>query len=120
MTTENKDFNLFGQLCFGMHFSSYRSILGGLLSQSGAILSHVIPSTEVVKIYASTTSLESLSPLICSPLYTIVYNATLSYYPGVFNFFRAGLYLLCYTFIAIICDIEKLIGESTAYEHIRR
>uniref|UniRef100_A0A1A9ZGN4 Uncharacterized protein n=1 Tax=Glossina pallidipes TaxID=7398 RepID=A0A1A9ZGN4_GLOPL len=51
---------------------------------------------------------------------TIVYNATFSYYPGVFNFLSAGLYLLCYTFIAIICDIQKSMGESTAYEHIGR
>uniref|UniRef100_A0A1A9VY38 Uncharacterized protein n=1 Tax=Glossina austeni TaxID=7395 RepID=A0A1A9VY38_GLOAU len=65
------------------------------------------------KIYALTTSLESLSPLIPSPLYTIVCNATLSYYPGVFNFLSTGLYLLCYTFIADGGDDDKLTINET-------
>ncbi|KAL9871845.1 putative peptidoglycan muropeptide transporter SLC46 isoform 1-T1 [Glossina fuscipes fuscipes] len=65
-----------------------------------AILSHVAPSTEEGKIYASTTSVESLSPLISSPLCTTVCNATLSYYPGVFNSLSADLYMRRYTFIA--------------------
>ncbi|KAL9871846.1 uncharacterized protein ACN427_010442 isoform 2-T2 [Glossina fuscipes fuscipes] len=56
-----------------------------------AILSHVAPSTEEV---------ESLSPLISSPLCTTVCNATLSYYPGVFNSLSADLYMRRYTFIA--------------------
>lgn len=58
----------------------------------------------VGKIFALTTSLESLSPLIAAPLYTTVYNATLDYYPGIFNFISAGLYLLCFTFISWVLN----------------
>uniref|UniRef100_A0A1A9Z2A0 Uncharacterized protein n=1 Tax=Glossina pallidipes TaxID=7398 RepID=A0A1A9Z2A0_GLOPL len=86
------------ELYLGLALGLMRGVMGPM---SRAILSHVAPATEVGKTYALTTSLESLSPPISSPLYTIVYNATLSYYPGVFNFLSAGLYLLYYTFIGL-------------------
>uniref|UniRef100_A0A1A9VPF0 Major facilitator superfamily (MFS) profile domain-containing protein n=1 Tax=Glossina austeni TaxID=7395 RepID=A0A1A9VPF0_GLOAU len=105
------------ELYLGLTLGLMRGVMGPM---SRAILSHVAPATEVGKIYALTTSLESLSPLISSPLYTIVYNATLSYYPGVFNFLSAGLYLLCYTFIAIIYGIQKSMGENATYQAIGR
>lgn len=106
------------ELYAGLTLGLMRGIMGPM---SRAILSHVAPATEVGmlnisyasfkkkiphvsiivgKIFALTTSLESLSPLIAAPLYTTVYNATLDYYPGIFNFISAGLYLLCFTFIS--------------------
>uniref|UniRef100_A0A1B0B241 Major facilitator superfamily (MFS) profile domain-containing protein n=1 Tax=Glossina palpalis gambiensis TaxID=67801 RepID=A0A1B0B241_9MUSC len=105
------------ELYLGLTLGLMRGVMGPM---SRAILSHVAPATEVGKIYALTTSLESLSPLISSPLYTIVYNATLSFYPGAFNFLSAGLYLLCYTFIAIIYGIQKSMGENATYQAIGR
>ncbi|KAL9916081.1 proton-coupled folate transporter-like [Glossina fuscipes] len=105
------------ELYLGLTLGLMRGVMGPM---SRAILSHVAPATEVGKIYALTTSLESLSPLISSPLYTIVYNATLSLYPGAFNFLSAGLYLLCYTFIAIIYGIQKSMGENATYQAIGR
>uniref|UniRef100_A0A1A9WMU3 Major facilitator superfamily (MFS) profile domain-containing protein n=1 Tax=Glossina brevipalpis TaxID=37001 RepID=A0A1A9WMU3_9MUSC len=103
------------ELYLGLSLGLMRGIMGPM---SRAILSHVAPANEVGKIYALTTSLESLSPLMSSPLYTIVYNVTLSYYPGMFNFLSAGLYLLCYTFIATIYGIQKSMGGSATYQAI--
>ncbi|XP_075165670.1 putative peptidoglycan muropeptide transporter SLC46 [Haematobia irritans] len=103
------------QLYVGLTLGFMRGIMGPM---SRAILSHVAPATEVGKIFALTTSLESLSPLIAAPLYTSVYNMTLSYYPGLFNFISAGLYLLCFTFIATIFGIQKSMGETVAYQAI--
>ncbi|KNC31125.1 hypothetical protein FF38_13964, partial [Lucilia cuprina] len=103
------------QLYLGLCFGFMRGIMGPM---SRAILSHVAPSTEVGKIFALTTSMESLSPLIAAPLYTLVYNATLVYYPGLFNFISAGLYLLCFTFISTIYGIQKSMGQNATYQAI--
>uniref|UniRef100_T1PBL8 Major Facilitator Superfamily protein n=1 Tax=Musca domestica TaxID=7370 RepID=T1PBL8_MUSDO len=103
------------ELYVGLTLGFMRGIMGPM---SRAILSHVAPATEVGKIFALTTSLESLSPLIAAPLYTIVYNATLAYHPGLFNFISAGLYLLCFTFISIIFGIQKSLGHTATYQAI--
>uniref|UniRef100_A0A1B0FCS9 Uncharacterized protein n=1 Tax=Glossina morsitans morsitans TaxID=37546 RepID=A0A1B0FCS9_GLOMM len=67
------------ELYLGLTLDLMRGVVGPM---SRAILLHVAPATEMGKIYALTTSLESLSPPISSPLYTIIYNGTLSYYPS--------------------------------------
>ncbi|KAM7344353.1 putative peptidoglycan muropeptide transporter SLC46 isoform 2-T2 [Cochliomyia hominivorax] len=103
------------QLYFGLCLGLMRGIMGPM---SRAILSHVAPSTEVGKIFALTTSMESLSPLIAAPLYTFVYNATFVFYPGLFNFISAGLYLLCFTFISTIYGIQKSMGQTATYQAI--
>ncbi|XP_013112907.2 proton-coupled folate transporter [Stomoxys calcitrans] len=103
------------ELYVGLTLGFMRGIMGPM---ARAILSHVAPSTEVGKIFALTTSLESLSPLIAAPLYTSVYNATLEFYPGLFNFISAGLYLLCFTFISAIFGIQKSMGQTATYQAI--
>uniref|UniRef100_A0A034VGW4 Proton-coupled folate transporter n=1 Tax=Bactrocera dorsalis TaxID=27457 RepID=A0A034VGW4_BACDO len=103
------------ELYLGMILGGMRGIMGPM---ARAILSHVAPPTEVGKIFAFTTSLESLSPLGAAPLYTTVYNATIGFYPGIFNFISAGLYLLCFTLIAVIYSIQKSLGNTAAYQAI--
>ncbi|XP_037954262.1 proton-coupled folate transporter-like [Teleopsis dalmanni] len=103
------------EMYLGLSLGFMRGIMGPM---SRAILSHVAPATEVGKIYALTTSLECVSPLGAAPLYTLVYNLTLSYYPGAFNFISAGLYLLCFTLISTIYGIQKSMGSTAAYEAI--
>ncbi|XP_053963389.1 proton-coupled folate transporter-like [Anastrepha ludens] len=103
------------ELYLGMILGGMRGIMGPM---ARAILSHVAPPTEVGKIFAFTTSLESLSPLGAAPLYTTVYNMTLEFYPGIFNFISAGLYTLCFTLIAVIYGIQKSLGNTAAYQAI--
>lgn len=42
-------------------------------------------------VFAFTTSLETIVQIISTPLYTLLYNNTISIYPGVFNFLSAIL-----------------------------
>ncbi|KAH8314471.1 hypothetical protein KR059_009277 [Drosophila kikkawai] len=85
------------EMYLGMTLGMMRGVMGPMCR---AILSHVAPSTEVGKIFALTTSMESVSPLGAAPLYTTVYKATVESYPGAFNFISAGLYFVCYVLIA--------------------
>lgn len=59
-----------------------------------AILANTVPPKEVGKLYALTTSLESLSPLGSAPLYSLVYSSTIAFYPGAFNLISAAVYFL--------------------------
>lgn len=111
------------ELYVGMTLGMMRGVMGPMCR---AILSHVAPSTEVGKlelvtktrcikwlpntrwtflgkIFALTTSMESVSPLGAAPLYTIVYRKTVEFYPGAFNFISAALYFVCYILIAWVC-----------------
>ncbi|KAH8277558.1 hypothetical protein KR018_000692 [Drosophila ironensis] len=103
------------EMYLGMTLGMMRGVMGPMCR---AILSHVAPSTEVGKIFALTTSMESVSPLGAAPLYTSVYKATVKYYPGAFNFISAALYFLCYILIAVIFGIQKSMGNSTVYQAI--
>ncbi|EDW85956.1 uncharacterized protein Dwil_GK23342 [Drosophila willistoni] len=103
------------EMYVGMTLGMMRGVMGPMCR---AILSHVAPPTEVGKIFALTTSMESLSPLGAAPLYTAVYKATVEVYPGAFNFISAGLYFICYILIAIIFGIQKSMGSSSVYKAI--
>ncbi|KAH8285452.1 hypothetical protein KR054_009496 [Drosophila jambulina] len=103
------------EMYLGMTLGMMRGVMGPMCR---AILSHVAPSTEVGKIFALTTSMESVSPLGAAPLYTTVYKATVESYPGAFNFISAGLYFVCYTLIAVIFGIQKSMGSSSTYQAI--
>ncbi|XP_037954829.1 tetracycline resistance protein, class C-like [Teleopsis dalmanni] len=70
--------------------------MGGVLTAMlRAILSLCSPANETAKIFALTTSLEAIAPLISSPIYTAVYNATFKTDPGVYNFIGVGVYIMC-------------------------
>ncbi|KAH8284796.1 hypothetical protein KR054_001181 [Drosophila jambulina] len=80
-----------------MYLALILGMMRGVMSpMCKAILSTVTPSSELGKIFSLTTSLQSISPLGAAPLYTAVYQATVQFYPGIFNFISVGLYSLCY------------------------
>lgn len=103
------------ELYLGMTLGMMRGVMGPMCR---AILSHVAPSTEVGKIFALTTSMESVSPLGAAPLYTIVYRKTVEFYPGAFNFISAALYFVCYILIAAIFGIQKSLTNTSVYQAI--
>ncbi|KAH8407252.1 hypothetical protein KR222_011322 [Zaprionus bogoriensis] len=51
------------------------------------------------KIFSIKNVLQSIAPFIAAPLYTLIYQHTLSIYPGLFNFLSAALFLVA--FVAI-------------------
>lgn len=85
------------QLYLGVGFALFKGIPGPMCR---AIISQVSSPSELGKIFAFTTSLETLFPLITAPLYTYVYDSTLSYMPGAFNFLSVGLNFCCYIFMS--------------------
>lgn len=60
-----------------------------------SILASTAPSGEIGKIYALTTSLESLAPIGSAPAYTFVYTYTIDTFPGAFNLLSASILLIC-------------------------
>ncbi|XP_059225954.1 proton-coupled folate transporter-like [Stomoxys calcitrans] len=102
-------------LYIGLALGFMRGILGPM---SRAIHSFVTPPLEVGKVFALTTSLESLTPLIAAPLYTSLYSLTLSTHPGIFNCISASLYTLGFSFMVAIFVLHKCKGKSSTYENI--
>lgn len=96
------------------------TVLGSLRGVTGpmcrAILSHVTPAADLGKVFALTTSLESISPIASGPLYNLVYKATLVTDPGAFNYISSGLYFICYILMAIVYGIQKSFDNSSYKE----
>ncbi|XP_075167978.1 putative peptidoglycan muropeptide transporter SLC46 [Haematobia irritans] len=102
-------------LYIGVAMGCMRGILGPM---SRAIHSHLTPPSEVGKIFALTTSMESFSPILAAPIYTSIYRATLTWYAGMFNFISTTLYLLGFTFMVVIFGLHKHKGKSSTYADI--
>lgn len=67
-------------------------LLGGGVSPMGrSLLSKIISTEEIGKIFSLIVTLETLSGSLSSPLYTYVYNSTISYNPGAIFLVSAGL-----------------------------
>lgn len=96
------------------------TVLGALRGITGpmcrAILSHVTPAADLGKVFALTTSLESISPIASGPLYNLVYKATIESSSGAFNFISAGIYLICYILTATVYGIQKSFANSSYKE----
>ncbi|XP_016971231.2 proton-coupled folate transporter [Drosophila rhopaloa] len=102
-----------------MYLALIVGMMRGVMSpMCKAILSHVTPSSELGKIFSLTTSLQSISPLGAAPLYTTVYQATVNFYPGLFNFISVGLYFMCYCMSATVFGIQKSMGSNSIYQAI--
>jgi len=67
-----------------------------------SMLASVVPANEIGKIYAITTSIESLAPIGSAPTYTFVYNYTIDNFPGAYNLLSAMILLGCVLYISIV------------------
>lgn len=97
------------QMYLSVGFAMFKGI-GGPMSR--AIISQVSSPSELGKIFAFMTSLETIFPLATSPLYTFLYNSTLSYMPGAFNLLSASFNLIGYICMAWVyfdsCSIFEI------------
>lgn len=59
-----------------------------------SIMSCVIHPNEIGKVYSATTSFEALGGLGAGPLYSNVYKATLTTFPGAFHLITASCFLI--------------------------
>ncbi|TMW39193.1 hypothetical protein DOY81_015727, partial [Sarcophaga bullata] len=99
----------------------YLAILLGVLKSIvnpvlRSALSNLVPSNEIGKIFSFISALGSVAPLIASPLYTIVYSATLHSYPGFFNILSAHLFLLAIGLLLVV--LRKKQKYSSYYNTI--
>lgn len=94
----------FWEMYLGTALGFMAGIIGPMLL---TILAFVTPTNETGKIFSVTTALQTITPLGASPLYTSVYDATLSYYPGMFNIISALLYFISFVLVAVILIVSK-------------
>lgn len=59
-----------------------------------SLISSIIPSNEIGKVYSIASSFEAVSSLIASPLYTYIYSQTFTFFAGAFYFITAGVYII--------------------------
>lgn len=66
-------------------------LAGQLMSCARSIIFKTVPSSETGKINALLSSLDSLTPLLATPVYSFVYSATFENMPGAFFLLSAAL-----------------------------
>lgn len=84
---------------------------------SRAVISNTAPAGDIGKIFSLTTSIESITPLVSAPLYTVVYKQTLAWYPGAFNLITATVYFTCMC-LMIFVRIFQSMYQTTTYTSI--
>lgn len=91
--------------------------VGAFSTNSGpvtrSVLSKMVPGEETGKIFSLTGSLEGLVQLISSPLYTLVYNSAISYFPGAFYFISTAIYSFNLLLIMLVLYLlSKTVHEG--------
>ncbi|KAH8406523.1 hypothetical protein KR215_004566 [Drosophila sulfurigaster] len=74
----------------------FRSI-GGPMCRT--IVSNIVPASDLGKIFSIKNVLQSFAPFVAAPLYTFIYQNTLAFCPGLFNFLSAALFLVAFAAI---------------------
>uniref|UniRef100_A0A0A1WK53 Solute carrier family 46 member 3 n=1 Tax=Zeugodacus cucurbitae TaxID=28588 RepID=A0A0A1WK53_ZEUCU len=100
----------FWQMYMASSFGLMSGITGPMLQ---SIVSLAVPSNEIGKIYSLASCLQTLSPLASAPLYTLVYNSTLNFYPGLYNFISTGLNVECFCVMILIYIFERRVSKRT-------
>ncbi|XP_002071993.3 proton-coupled folate transporter [Drosophila willistoni] len=91
--------HLYLSLCLGV----FRSIQ---FPMCRTIVSYIVPSSDMGKVFSMGNVLQSFSPVVAAPLYTALYKSTLSTNPGMFNFLNASLYIVAFVFICFVMHIK--------------
>lgn len=66
-------------------------LAGQLMSCARSIIFKTVSSDETGKVNALLSSLDSLTPLVATPIYSFVYAATFEYMPGAFFLLSAAV-----------------------------
>ncbi|XP_050327095.1 proton-coupled folate transporter-like [Bactrocera neohumeralis] len=96
----------FWQMYMAASFGLMAGITGPMLQ---SIVSLAVSPNEIGKIYSVASCLQTFSPLLSAPLYTFVYNGTLDFYPGFYNFISTGLYVECFCVMILIYIFERRV-----------
>ncbi|XP_014095871.3 probable peptidoglycan muropeptide transporter SLC46 [Bactrocera oleae] len=91
-----------------MYIAAVAGFMGGINSPMlQAVLAGLVDRTEIGKVYAVISSLQTLSPLASAPVYTGIYNSTLVSYPGAFYFLSSALYFANFLLITTIYLMQR-------------
>nr|XP_036219254.1 tetracycline resistance protein, class A-like isoform X2 [Bactrocera oleae] len=97
-----------------MYLAATCGFMGGINSPMlQAVLAGLVQATEIGKVYAVISSLQTLSPLASAPVYTGIYRATLQSYPGAFYFLSVSIYCICFVLITALFIMQR-IGAKAA------
>ncbi|XP_067630543.1 probable peptidoglycan muropeptide transporter SLC46 isoform X2 [Eurosta solidaginis] len=92
-----------------LYFAAVMGFMGGINTPMfQSILANLVEATEIGKIYAVISSLQTISPLASAPVYADIYTATLKTYPGAFYMLSAGIYLMCLLLILVMYTMQVL------------
>ncbi|XP_065368039.1 probable peptidoglycan muropeptide transporter SLC46 [Calliphora vicina] len=85
----------------------YLGIAAGALKAVGGpmcrtIVSNIVPTTDLGKIFSIKNILQSIAPFLAAPLYTIIYKASLTSFPGLFNIISAIFYFVAFIFLLFV------------------
>ncbi|XP_054738069.1 proton-coupled folate transporter-like [Anastrepha obliqua] len=95
-----------------MYMASAFGLMSGITTPMlQAIVSLAVPSNEIGKVYSLASCFQTLSPLVSAPLYTLVYNGTLNFYPGFFNFISTSLFVVCFIVMIVINIFERRVAN---------
>ncbi|XP_065093769.1 probable peptidoglycan muropeptide transporter SLC46 [Ochlerotatus camptorhynchus] len=94
------------------------SMMKGIAGPMGrAVIANTAPPNDIGKIFALTTSIESLTPLASAPIYTYVYKQTMAWYPGAFNLISAMVFFFCLC-LMLIARVFQGMYQATTYTSI--
>lgn len=86
-----------------------------------SLISQIIPSHEIGKVFSITSSFEAVSSLIASPLYTFIYSKTFTFFAGAFYLITAGVYvinlILVYCVLRMTKTRDSLMNPYTTIEN---
>ncbi|KAM8706069.1 hypothetical protein ACLKA7_010369 [Drosophila subpalustris] len=107
----------FAELPWHMYLSIalgvFRSI-GGPMCRT--IVSNIVPASDLGKIFSIKNVLQSFAPFVAAPLYTLIYQHSLAFCPGLFNYLSAALFFVA--FVAIGCVLRIKYKHKQHYAEL--
>ncbi|CAD7014371.1 proton-coupled folate transporter [Ceratitis capitata] len=73
-----------------------------------AVLASLVEATEIGKVYAVISALQTLAPLAASPIYTSIYKMTLVSNPAAFYYLSCAIYLIGFLLIGTIYIFQRM------------
>ncbi|EDW59038.1 probable peptidoglycan muropeptide transporter SLC46 isoform X1 [Drosophila virilis] len=92
-------------------FGIFRSI-GGPMCRT--IVSNIVPASDLGKIFSIKNVFQSFAPFVAAPLYTLIYQHSLSVFPGLFNFLSAALFLVAFVAICFVWRFKYMHKQHYA------
>ncbi|KRT79364.1 membrane transporter [Oryctes borbonicus] len=92
-----------------------RCVSGVISPMARSLISKLVPKEDSGKIFSISVTVESLTGMVGSPLYTFIYNATIDTNPGAFNFLTAGIFCLEIVLVITVIIIQKALLNVHPY-----